>query len=98
VHRGRESEKIEILEQLGFTVVLVNARDAKHVPGRKTDVTDAQSNACRIVSADSSGRPLTSAAEYKDCPFLHHRRMLCGNSFSEVQESPDADRVYAEAV
>jgi transposase len=32
----------EILEQLGFTVVLVNARDAKHVPGRKTDVTDAQ--------------------------------------------------------
>jgi transposase len=32
----------EILEQRGFTVVLVNARDAKHVPGRKTDVTDAQ--------------------------------------------------------
>ena len=32
----------EILEQLGLTVVLVNARDAKHVPGRKTDVTDAQ--------------------------------------------------------
>jgi CO/xanthine dehydrogenase Mo-binding subunit len=26
------------------------------------------------------------------------RKMLCCNSFSEVQESPDADRVYAEAV
>ena len=26
----------------GFEVVLVNARDAKHVPGRKTDVSDAQ--------------------------------------------------------
>ena len=26
----------------GFTVFLVNARDAKHVPGRKTDVSDAQ--------------------------------------------------------
>jgi hypothetical protein len=26
----------EILEQRGFTVLLVNARDAKHVPGRKT--------------------------------------------------------------
>ncbi len=26
----------EILEQRGFEVVLVNARDAKHVPGRKT--------------------------------------------------------------
>lgn len=26
------------------------------------------------------------------------RKMLCCNSFSEVQESPDADRLYAEAV
>jgi transposase len=32
----------EILEQRGFEVLLVNARDAKHVPGRKTDVCDAQ--------------------------------------------------------
>src|ERR671916_2955339 len=32
----------EVLEQRGFAVVLVNARDAKHVPGRKTDVSDAQ--------------------------------------------------------
>jgi transposase len=32
----------EILERRGFEVVLVNARDAKHVPGRKTDVSDAQ--------------------------------------------------------
>jgi transposase len=32
----------EILEQRGFAVSLVNARDAKHVPGRKTDVSDAQ--------------------------------------------------------
>lgn len=32
----------EILEQHGFEVFLVNARDAKHVPGRKTDVSDAQ--------------------------------------------------------
>jgi transposase len=32
----------EILEQRGFEVILVNARDAKHVPGRKTDVSDAQ--------------------------------------------------------
>src|SRR5207237_9064538 len=31
----------EILEQRGFHVMLVNARDAKHVPGRKTDVSDA---------------------------------------------------------
>src|SRR5450755_3761997 len=32
----------EILEQRGLEVLVVNARDAKHVPGRKTDVSDAQ--------------------------------------------------------
>lgn len=32
----------EILDQHGFEVVVVNARDAKHVPGRKTDISDAQ--------------------------------------------------------
>lgn len=31
----------EILEQHGFHVILVNARYAKNVPGRKTDVSDA---------------------------------------------------------
>jgi len=32
----------EILEQHGFEVLLVNARFVKNVPGRKTDVNDAQ--------------------------------------------------------
>jgi transposase len=32
----------EILEARGFEVLLVNARNVKHVPGRKTDVNDAQ--------------------------------------------------------
>jgi transposase len=32
----------DLLDAHGFTVFLVNARDAKHVPGRKTDVSDAQ--------------------------------------------------------
>ena len=32
----------ELLDDRGFEVFLVNARDAKHVPGRKTDVSDAQ--------------------------------------------------------
>ena len=31
----------ELLEERGFEVFLVNARDAKHVPGRKTDIADA---------------------------------------------------------
>jgi transposase len=32
----------EVLEQHGFEVLLVNARDTRNVPGRKTDVNDAQ--------------------------------------------------------
>ena len=32
----------ELLDARGFAVFLVNARDAKHVPGRKTDVGDAE--------------------------------------------------------
>jgi len=32
----------EILEERGFEVLLVNARDFKNVPGRKTDVLDCQ--------------------------------------------------------
>src|SRR6266852_4040504 len=32
----------ELLDARGFAVLLVNARDAKHVPGRKTDVSDVQ--------------------------------------------------------
>lgn len=32
----------EVLEAYGFDVVLVNARDVRNVPGRKTDVSDAQ--------------------------------------------------------
>src|SRR5207253_9793283 len=32
----------EILEARGFEVLLVNGRDVKNVPGRKTDVNDAQ--------------------------------------------------------
>jgi hypothetical protein len=32
----------EILEERGFTVVLVNARDVHNVPGRKSDVKDCE--------------------------------------------------------
>jgi len=32
----------ELLEERGFEVLLVNAREAKDVPGRKTDINDAQ--------------------------------------------------------
>jgi len=32
----------EILQEYGFDVVLANARETRSVPGRKTDVNDAQ--------------------------------------------------------
>ena len=38
----------EILEQRGFEVIVVNARDAKHVPERQTDVSDARYSATHI--------------------------------------------------
>ena len=45
----------ELLEERGVEVFLVNARDAKHVPGRKTDVSDAQwlqrLHACGLLRA-----------------------------------------------
>ena len=43
----------EILEQKGFDVQLVNARDAKHVPGRKTDVS-AMRNGCNAFTNTGS--------------------------------------------
>ena len=63
----------EILEQRGFEVMVVNARDAKHVPGRKTDVSDAQwlqrlarirLAACQLPAAGRNGGAayLSSAA------------------------------------
>jgi hypothetical protein len=39
---GFTESVFEILEQRGFEVMVVNAREAKHVPGRKTHVSDAQ--------------------------------------------------------
>jgi hypothetical protein len=49
----------EILEQRGFEVILVNARYAKNVPGRKTDVSDAawllRSQPCAPICASGSG-------------------------------------------
>ena len=38
---NRGIKHFEILEQHGLEVILVNARYAKNVPGRKTDVSDA---------------------------------------------------------
>jgi hypothetical protein len=61
----------ELLEARGFTVFLVNARDAKHVPGRKTDVSDAQ----WLQRLHSHG---LLRASFRQAPTrLHDEALLC---------------------
>ena len=50
----------EILESRGFEVCLVNARQAKNLPGRKTDVKDCQWSAVACVRVTDA---VFSAAE-----------------------------------
>ena len=80
----------EILEQLGFTVVLVNARDAKHVPGRKTDVTDAQwlQRLHEYGLLRASFRPQAEIAALRD--YLRQRERLLDYAASHIQHMQKA--------
>ena len=80
----------EILEQLGFTVVLVNARDAKHVPGRKTDVTDAQwlQRLHEYGLLRASFRPERRIAALRD--YLRQRERLLDYAASHIQHMQKA--------
>src|SRR5271165_5393729 len=80
----------EILEQLGFTVVLVNARDAKHVPGRKTDVTDAQwlQRLHEYGLLRASFRPESRIAALRD--YLRQRERLLDYAASHIQHMQKA--------
>lgn len=67
----------EVLESRGLDVVLVNARDAKNVPGRKTDVNDAQWIQ-QLHSYDllrASFRPKAEIVALRAC-MRHRERML----------------------
>jgi transposase len=80
----------EILEARGLEVVLVNARDAKNVPGRKTDVNDAQ----WIQQLHSYGllrasfRPTADIAALR--AYLRHRERLVEYAASHVQHMQKA--------
>jgi transposase len=80
----------EILEARGFEVVLVNARDAKNVPGRKTDVNDAQ----WIRQLHSYGllrgsfRPQEQIVALR--AYLRHRERLIEYSASHIQHMQKA--------
>jgi transposase len=80
----------EILEARGFEVLLVNARDAKHVPGRKSDVNDAQwlqqLHAYGLLRA--SFRPREGLVPLR--AYLRHRERLVEYAASHIQHMQKA--------
>ncbi|WP_437787635.1 IS110 family transposase [Sorangium sp. So ce1097] len=80
----------EILEARGLDVVLVNARDAKNVPGRKSDVNDAQ----WIQQLHSYGllrasfRPEAAIVALR--AYLRHRERMLEYAASHVQHMQKA--------
>ncbi len=80
----------ELLEQRGFEVVLVNARDAKHVPGRKADVSDAQwlRRLHEYGLLRASFRPKGELAALR--AYLRQRERLLDYSASHIQHMQKA--------
>src|SRR3954454_1293153 len=80
----------ELLDARGFTVFLVNARDAKHVPGRKTDVSDAQwlqrLHSYGLLRA--SFRPKGQIAELRS--YMRQRERLLEYAASHIQHMQKA--------
>lgn len=80
----------ELLDERGFEVFLVNARDAKHVPGRKTDVSDAQwlqrLHSHGLLRA--SFRPKGEIIELR--AYLRQRERLLDTAASQIQHMQKA--------
>jgi transposase len=80
----------ELLEERGVEAYLVNARDAKHVPGRKTDVNDAQwlqrLHSYGLLRA--SFRPKGEIAELR--AYLRWRERLLDAAASHIQHMQKA--------
>lgn len=80
----------EILEQRGLEVILVNARDVKNVPGRKTDFNDAQwiQQLHEYGLLRASFRPIGEIVELRG--YLRHRSRLVESAATEVQRMQKA--------
>lgn len=80
----------EILEAAGFEVLLVNARDVKNVPGRKTDVNDAQwlQQLHQHGLLRGSFRPREGVARLR--ALLRHRERLVEYAASHIQHMQKA--------
>ena len=80
----------ELLEERGIRAFLVNARDSKHVPGRKTDVSDAQwlqrLHSHGLLKA--SFRPKREIAELR--AYLRQRERLLEYAASYIQHMQKA--------
>jgi transposase len=80
----------EILEARGFEVLLVNARDVKNVPGRKTDVNDAQwlQQLHQYGLLRGSFRPRDGVVRLR--AYLRHRERIVDYAASHVQHMQKA--------
>src|SRR2546426_610271 len=80
----------EILEARGFEVLLVNACDVKHVPGRKTDVNDAQwlQQLHQYGLLRGSFRPRDGVVRLR--AYLRHRERLVDYAASHIQHMQKA--------
>jgi len=80
----------EILEARGFDVLLVDARDVKNVPGRKTDVNDAQwlQQLHQHGLLRGSFRPREGVARLR--ALLRHRERLVEHAASHIQHMQKA--------
>src|SRR5437867_500970 len=75
----------EILEARGFEVLLVNARNVKNVPGRKTDVNDAQwlQQLHQHGLLRGSFRPRDGVVRVR--AYLRHRERMADYAASHIQ-------------
>jgi transposase len=80
----------EILESDGFEVILVNAREVKQVPGRKTDYNDAQwlQKLHQFGLLRASFRPSAHIASLR--AYLRHRERLIEYAAAHIQHMQKA--------
>lgn len=80
----------EVLEARGFEALLVNARDVKHVPGRKSDVNDAQwlQQLHQYGLLRGSFRPRDGVVRLR--AYLRHRERLVDYAASHIQHMQKA--------
>lgn len=80
----------EILESRGFEVILVNAREVKRVPGRKTDMNDAQwlQQLHQYGLLSASFRPREQIASLRS--YLRHRERLIEYAAGHIQHMQKA--------